>query len=396
MHISRLLFSLSMVLVVACGASEPESRQAAASSPSEISTDTVSLDQVRNTLELMGIVRAGTQASVAAQLMAQVKAAPVAVGDRVRRGQVLFELDSSELTARMAAARAAAAQAESAIAEARQAEQAAQGGVAAAEAQLRLAEATYQRFEALRERESVSPQEFDEVRSRRDAAEGELRRAVASVESAKARQAQAERGLQRAEAEIGLAETQLGYTRVRAPFDGVVTAKRAQVGDLATPGMPLLELDSEEGYQLVVEVPESHVGTVQPNGSLKTRIAALNQDLTGRVSEVQPGADPERRTFTVKLDLPPAEGLRSGLFGRLLLPVGTEEMLTVPKSALVSRGSLSAVFVVDVNGKPHLRLLKLGRDLDGRVEVLGGVQSGERVAAPPPSELRGNWSLVAN
>ncbi len=392
----RYLLLLALAPALNCGGSEPVHRSGLVEQePLEVALEAAEASPVSRTVELMGTIEARTEASVSAQLLAQIKAAPVQVGDRVTRGQVLFELDSGEVLARLQAAEAARSQAVSGITEAMQAQEAARAGLSSAQAQERLANATYQRFEVLHQRGSVSPQEFDEVRSRRDAARGEVERAAAMLESVRARQLQAEAGSGRAEAEIRQAQTFVGYTRVRAPFSGVVTAKLAEAGDLAAPGVPLARLETQEGYRLAVDVPESQLSSLRLGQQIQVQVPALDIDLAGKVSEIQPGGESASRTFRVKLDLPRHEALHSGLFGRLAIPLGQESILNIPETALVRRGQLDGVFVAGSDGIVRFRLLELGPRLNGRWAVLSGLTAGERIVAAPPDELADGRRVVA-
>src|SRR5437867_1404318 len=122
----------------------------------------------------------------------------------------------------------------------------------------------------------------------------------------------------------------LGYSRMVGPIDGVETRKLAEVGDLATPGRPLLELDYRKALRLEVDAPEALINRVQLGATLNVRAASEHGDLAGVVSEIAPVADPASRTFNMKLDLPANAGLRAGQFARLTTPVGETEALRVP------------------------------------------------------------------
>jgi RND family efflux transporter MFP subunit len=174
------------------------------------------------------------------------------------------------------------------------------------------------------------------------------------------------------------AETMLGYTKVDAPFAGVITRKYADVGDLATPGKPLLEIEDSTVLRLETDVPEAVVGKLKLNDRLTVRISALEKELEGTISEIAPAADPNSRTFLVKLDLPVTEGLRAGQFGRVAMPVGETSALRVPATAVVQRGQMELVVIV-ADGKAQLRIVKSGKRLGGEVELVSGVSSGEKI-----------------
>ena len=189
-----------------------------------------------------------------------------------------------------------------------------------------------------------------------------------------------------ADAAVTEAETLLGYTKVTAPFDGVITRKHADVGDLAAPGKPLLDMEDSRTLRLEADVPEAVVGKLTLGDKLPVRIAALETELEGVVSEIAPAADPGSRTFLVKLDLPVTPGLRAGQFGRVAMPVGETSALRVPASAVVQRGQMELVFVVS-EGKAQLRIVKTGKRIGDEVELVSGVEAGEKIVIENASGL---------
>ena len=178
----------------------------------------------------------------------------------------------------------------------------------------------------------------------------------------------------------------LDYTVIVAPFDGVVTRKLADVGDLASPGKPLLQMENPDTLRLEADVPEALIGNVKLGDKLAVRIAAVTNDITGSVAEMSPTADPNSRTYLVKLDLPGAAGLRSGQFGRVSVPVGQASAIRVPASAVVQRGQMELIFVL-ANGHAQLRLIKTGTRVGDEVEVVSGLDSGEQVVTEGAATL---------
>jgi RND family efflux transporter MFP subunit len=189
-----------------------------------------------------------------------------------------------------------------------------------------------------------------------------------------------------AQAAVMEAETLLGYTKVTAPFDGVITRKHADVGDLAAPGKPLLEMEDSRTLRLEADAPEAVIGKVSLGDKLAVRIAAIETELEGTVSEIAPTADPVSRTFLVKLDLPPKPGLRAGQFGRVAMPVGETSALRVPASGVVVRGQMELVFVT-TNSHAQLRLVKTGKRLGDEVEIVSGLSAGESVVVEGAADL---------
>jgi RND family efflux transporter MFP subunit len=170
----------------------------------------------------------------------------------------------------------------------------------------------------------------------------------------------------------------MANVEILAPFDGVVTRKWADVGDLAQPGKQLLDIEDPTRLQLEADVPEAIAGKIGRNARMAVRFSDNGGELSGTVTEIAPIADPISRTFRVKLDLPGGSGLMSGQFARLLVPVGETSMLRVPSSAVVQRGQMEIVFAVE-NQHARLHLVKTGRHVGDEVCVLSGLDPGDSV-----------------
>lgn len=306
--------------------------------------------------EATGTVRAAQSAQLSSQVMGTITRVNVHEGDRVRRGEVLITID--------------AAQQRSAYASANAGLQASQENIAAADADYALAESTMRRYQTLFDKKSVSPQEYDEVKTR--------------LAAAKARRDAAHAGRTQAEAGVAEANTAIGFTTIRAPFDGLVVAKLADAGAMATPGVPLLAIEDPGRFRLEAIVDESQIGTVRLGEAVPVVLDSLgNQTITGKVVQIVPMVDPASRTFTVKIDLPSNPQIRSGLFGRARFARGESQSILVPHNALLHRGQLDAVYVVGKDDIAILRYVTLGKPSASDVEVLSGLENGERIVAQP-------------
>lgn len=274
------------------------------------------------TEEVVGTVRAKLRSVIEAKVSGKIEQLLVVPGQQVKAGEPLATIDAREVQARYDQAVALRQQ----------------------------AEADLKRLASLFEQKILSQAEYDN-------AQAKARVAVATVTEA---------------------ETMLSYTKVAAPFAGVITRKHADVGDLATPGKPLLEMEDSTALRLEADVPEAVVGKLKLSDRLPVRISALEKELEGVVSEIAPAADPNSRTFLVKLDLPGTAGLRAGQFGRVAMPVGETSALRVPATALVQRGQMELVFVV-ADGKAQMRIVKTGKRIGNEVELVSGVSAGEKI-----------------
>jgi len=189
-----------------------------------------------------------------------------------------------------------------------------------------------------------------------------------------------------ADAAATVAKTLLGYTKVTAPFAGVITRKDADVGDLAAPGKPLLEMEDPRHLRLEADVPEALVDKIELGDTLRVRVDALDTSFAGVVSEIAPSADTDSRTFVVKLDLPSVPGLRAGQFGRVAVPTGEVSALRVPTRAVIQRGQLEFLFVV-ADHHAQLRIIKTGARIGDEVEIVSGLGSGETVVTSGAGQL---------
>jgi RND family efflux transporter MFP subunit len=158
------------------------------------------------------------------------------------------------------------------------------------------------------------------------------------------------------------------------------------VGDLAAPGKALLEMEDARDLRLEADVPEAVIGRIALGDKLSVRVSGVTNELEGVVSEIAPSADPNSRTFLVKVDLPPTPGLRAGQFGRVAVPVGETSALRVPATAVLQRGEMEIVFVV-VNGHAQLRLVKTGKRVGDEVELVSGVDVGDPVVVDGAGNL---------
>jgi len=335
-HWCPLACLLAIVSITAC-------RQESPSPPSAqlpavvVRVQTIQPQQHLATEEVVGTVRAKLRATVEAKFSGRIEKMLVAPGQTVKTGELLAQLlDAREIQARLDQA-------------------------------LTLREQFSRDTERLRRllnANAVSRQEFETVESR-------YRVAVASVTEA---------------------ETMLGYTRVTAPFAAVVTRKLADVGDLAAPGKPLVELEDPSALRLEADVPEALIDRLRLGDKLPVRVATSSEGLEGVISEIAPAADPASRTFLAKLDLPSATTLRSGQFARVAVPVGETSALRVPADAVVQRGQMELVFV-ETNRIAQLRLVKTGKRAGDEVELVSGVEAGERVVTEGAAQLRDGQPL---
>lgn len=374
------ILSLLALFVTAC----EKKQEAAAEKPAAISgvqTEVVGTSSTSDYYEAVGTVRAKTNTVLSAKIVGSITALQAREGDRVRAGQTLIEIDNRDARTQVSRAQAGVREAQTGTDEVDKNIRAAESAKAAAEANKALAESTLKRYQVLRDRKSVSPQEFDEVETKYKVAVVEVERAERLLQSLTARKNMVLARIDSAKADVDVAQVQVGYARVTSPINGVVVTKHAEVGSLAAPGTPLLTIE-DTNYRLEAAVEESQLRNIRLGATALVTIDALGQEeMSGRVVEIVPAADPASRSYTVKIELASRTLLRSGLFGKARFVSGERAALAIPNKAIVQRGQLSYVYVVDASGIARMRLLTLGKQSGDRVEVLSGLSSGERIVS---------------
>ena len=383
-----LAIGLLAMSVASCG----QKSEAAVEKPPVVKgarVERVSMSPVEDYYEATGTVRSKTTTVLSSKIMGTIISLRAREGDKVSAGQVLIEIDNRDANAQLQKAEAGLRQAQEGLAEVEQAINAAKSAQAAAEANQRLAGSTYARYQSLAERKSVSPQEFDEAKAKQEMAEAEARRAGDNLKMLAAKRQQALAGIDQAKAEVANAQVFVSYARITSPINGVVVAKHTEVGSTATPGAPLLTIEDSSRYRLEVAVEESQLGKIGMGQRARVRIDALGaDDLEGGVSEITPVADPMSRSYTVKVDLPARQSLRSGLYGVARFASGQRQAILVPRKAVAQRGQLTGVFVVDDAGVARLRLVKTGKSYGESVEALSGLSDGERIVVDGVASVR--------
>lgn len=295
---------------------------------------------------LPATVRSTDEAEVATRVAGTLRRVPVEVGTRVRAGDTLLLLDETDVAAR----------------------------VRSAEARAERARAYHERIRALAADGAATPQELDDARAQRGAAEGA----------------------------VGEARAQLSYTTITASFDGVVTDRRADPGDLATPGVPVLAMVRMGSLKVVADIPAALAAELPVGRRLTVLDPGTGRRHAVRLVRRSPALDRGSRTARVELRFEDREGGPSataplptpGAFVRLEVRETGRTSLWVPRDAVVRRGQLSGLFLVE-EGAIRLRWVRLGTGDDGAVEVLAGLEEGAAVVRRPGEELADGVPVAA-
>jgi RND family efflux transporter MFP subunit len=325
--------------------------------------------------EAVGTITARTAGTVASKLMGTVLAVHVNEGSVVKEGDLLVTLDQRQVSAQ-------SDRAEAGLREARRSETSALSALAAGQAGAQLAETTYKRYQQLIKVNSASQQEFDEVEARHRQAQANLAQGQAQLEAARSR-------VQQADAAVREAIIAKKDALVRAPYAGLVVKKSIAEGDLASPGTPLVTIEQEGVYCAELLLPERFIQEVKLGMPVKVVVDALGkQEIEGMVGRITPSADAASRSFEIKVAMPEGLALKSGMFARVYLPIGGTGMLLVPQKAVISEGQLTGLFIVDETQTARFRLVRLGKEVGDRLEIISGLQSGQQYISEVPQGFK--------
>jgi RND family efflux transporter MFP subunit len=308
-----------------------------------LSTATVEYRDVDTTYASEAVVEAVNQSTVSAQVTGRIVEINYDVGDYVKKGQVIVRIDQSEARQLVAGSRAQVAQAQAAFENARN---------------------------ALERNRELAKQKFIS-QAALDKAEADFRVAEAQLNAAKAN--------------AGQAATTKAYTVVVAPYSGVVSARHVELGEMATPGKPLMTGFDPADMRVIATVPQYKVAEVRASPRAMVEIPSLNKWIEAKTITVLPAADARTHATRVRLDLP--ENLRNiypGMFARAYFTVGRARKLVAPVAAVVKRSEVAGVYVVNDKGEVSFRQVRLGEPSgQGEIEILAGVSAGEKVALDP-------------
>lgn len=338
----RLLSIPTVLLLGACGASQTAPSAAAPAGP-VLATAVLAPAQATVYEDSPGTVAASDNARIASRLSGYVQLLHADVGDPVKAGQLLLTVDNRGVKAQVAQAHAVLSQARASLAD---------------------AAFNYDRYSSLYSEGAVTRQQYEGV---------------------KRNYAVAQAGVKAADAQLAQANAQRAYAEVRAPFAGVVTARYVQQGDLATPGKPLMQIQSPGHLEVHAQISDRASAALEPGDTIGIEDADMYA--TARVLHLSPAADPSTGTHLLKAALPAGTKLAAGDFVRVRIPIGKRQALFVPDTALVERAGISAVFIVDDTDHVHLRMVRIGEQQHGRSEILSGLTAGERVVIRPPGAL---------
>ncbi len=330
------LFILTLGLS-ACGDSEPETRITEREAL-PVRVQQVVLENVPEAYHYAGVVRGKHKAQLSTKLMGRVTFLDVEEGDRVQKGQVLLRIQNEDLSAQKA-------QVEAHIRE--------------AQAAFESAETNFERMKSLYASESATKKEFED--------------ATTQFEMARAQMAALESRLHEV-------NDLLSYTRLTAPMSGYVVQKNADVGDMASPGMPLLAVENTGSLEVIATVPETDIPRFAPGDPVAIEISALGETVKGTVAQINPSSHANSRQFDVQVTINDGEavaGIKSGMYARVMLQKSERAVIAVPEEALTRYGQLTGLYTIDGQNRALLRWVRTGKKIGNDVEILSGLTAGE-------------------
>jgi membrane fusion protein (multidrug efflux system) len=301
---------------------------------------TVVLEEILVTEPVPASIGARQATTISSRTLARITQIAVRAGDTVTKGQLLLELERSDLESRL--------------------QQAAEK-VHSVTARLQEARQNLDRAEQLYERDLVAAAALDEARANHSALTADLATAQQAVRGA---------------------EVAISFTEIRSPIDGRVVERFAEPGDTASPGDKLLTLYNPMSMRVEAAVREGLATDLELGQEIRVEIPVMDRVLTARIEELVPAADPGSRSFMVKAQIDYSGQLLPGMYARMLIPAGRETLLLVPKDRVVDYGQLDIVWV-DRNGNVDRRFIRTGREIrPGVLEVVSGLEAGEHILPP--------------
>ena len=350
---TRLLCLLILPLLLAACTTDDTTLTDVPGAHRTAETITVTAGDIPESYTTTGTLIADDRVEISSRLIGYIRELRVREGDKVRKGQLLLTIDPTEIEAQLAEARARLAQ---------------------ARAQMEEAQVDFKRYQKLHKQKLVSIDRFQKARLHLRVSRQEAHMAEASVKRV---------------------EVQLQYANIRSPVDGVVVKKFKEAGDTATPGAPILAIENPRNTVLRTYIMENHVSQVHVGDRLRIIVDAVGLQVDGLITQVVPSGDPATHSYLVKAQLDRLDGARIGMFARAHFAIGSKRSLLIPEQSLVWRADIPGVYIVGQQGIAHFRMLRTGRHLDGRWEILAGLSSGERIVLKPTAAIHTGNRIIA-
>ncbi len=339
---TKALFTAILMLGIAQGCSEKVETPKIESNSIEASVITAGYNSDNSSKEFAGVLKSTKRSELGTKVMGTIKSIPVTIGEKVQKGDLLVHISDNDLIAQ---------------------KHQIQSGLNSAKATFRLAEINLNRFKILHEQKSATQKEWDEVQLNHSMAQNK----VVEVEN-----------------KLKEIDDLLTYTQIKAPFSGVVAAKNAEAGDLVMPGRPLIVIENSEDFEIEFSLGEADINSIHLGDTIRVNIPTISDQMySALVSDVSSAGQRLSNQYLVKVQPQiPSEktkSLRSGMFATAYIPIETTKSVSIPSSALVQRGQLEGVYVLNTHDEAILRWIRIGNKSNGYLEVLSGLKAGETV-----------------
>jgi RND family efflux transporter MFP subunit len=334
----KLIYTLLLVAIFAltgCGEKAPEVRPVGQEVSCTVTAVTTS--ELPKVVTATASVEPEVRVTVSTRMMGWVKELHVTEGDIVAKGDALVTIDDSDMKAKQAQVEA---------------------GISEATAMVKNAQKMADRFESLFAEKSVSRAQYDDV--------------LTGLERAKA-------GLNKAKAARQEIQVHLSYLEIKAPSSGTITRRMVDVGDMANPGHPLFYIDQIDRMKIVARLGEKDVNSVKAGDSVTAEISSLETSYEIEVARIIPTSNPGSRTYDVEMYIENNGTVLPGMFAKVAFPIGSRNCVVIPEDAVVVRGQLRGVFIVDANGLAQLRWVRLGDKHNNNIEVISGLSGNETI-----------------
>ena len=329
-----------------------------------VKIETVKPTKVKETYKVEGYTTSEETAKVATKIMGKVLDIKVKEGDFVKKGQLLAIIDISDIKAKEKEALAG-------LEEIAKAKEEALAGKEAVLSQIAFLEKTYERMKALYEENALPQQKLDEIEMKLKTAKAQLKQVEAKLKQIDAKEKQIKAKLK----QVKIMES---YGYVKAPFNGFVIKKMANVGDMAAPGMPLFVIGNKN-IQFMASVDVKYIDKINIGDILNLEIDATGKTYKAVVVEKNTNADPSNNSFTIKADIKNPADLGAGYYAKTYIEVSEDEKILIPETAIKRWNQVEGVFVVSPDGILRFTPVKIGEKYNGKYEIKSGVSTGQKI-----------------
>ena len=346
----KLLTILAVSVLLAACSNAPETAESRADADAvDVSVAVAQIGSQKQLKDYTGSIAAETTSRIGTKIMGRIEALPWQEGDLVEKGDILFRVENGELQARKSRT---------------------ESNLDQAQAHLENTQINFERITTLFEKGSATEKEKDDI--------------TAAYKSAKAQ-------VSALEAAVSEVDKMLAQSVIRAPYDGYITQKFMQRGDIASPGRPIVALESFENLEVHARIPESDVAGLSVSDPVTVVIKAADLQVPGNIKQINPSSQFSRSQYLAIIDftLPDSlkKNVKTGMYAHIIANQNGGGGVVVPAEALIHKGQLTGLFTVNSQDRASLRWVRAGSNTEGMVEILSGLRPGEEYITEYPGRL---------